>query len=36
MQGQNDSILDEILNALYELGAENESKHGAPTKQGGV
>lgn len=36
MIGTNNNILDEILNALRELNADEDSKHFAPTKQGGV
>lgn len=36
MQGTNGKLLDEILKAIHELKAEEEFKHFAPTKQGGV
>ena len=36
MLGQSDVGLDEVLQALHELGAGVDTEHSPPTKQGGV
>lgn len=36
MLGQSDIGLDEVLQALHELGAGVDTEHSPPTKQGGV